>query len=81
MKMLHDGVFLFVYIVSHACESKGGLYVNVKLHFFTIHYMVIHFMFCNFSDNGVGFKDNVFSSTLVYELRSQNFKLIAPTLE
>ena len=32
--MLHDGVFLFVYIVSHVCKSKGGLYVNVKLHFF-----------------------------------------------
>ncbi len=31
--MLYDGVFLFVYTVSHVCESKGGLYVNVKLHF------------------------------------------------
>ena len=32
--MLHDGVFLFVDRVSHVCESKGALYVNVKLHFF-----------------------------------------------
>ena len=34
--MLHDGVFLFVYTVSHVCISKSGLYVNVKLHFFKI---------------------------------------------
>ena len=42
--MLHDGVFLFVYIVSHVCESKGGLYVNVKLHFLMkppLHYFEI----------------------------------------
>ncbi len=32
--MLHDGVFLYVCIVSHVCESKDGLYVNVKLHFY-----------------------------------------------
>ena len=35
--MLYDGVFLFVYTVSHVCEPKGGLYVNVKLHFFTLY--------------------------------------------
>ena len=31
---------LFVYILSHVCESRGGLYVNVKLHF--LNYLVIH---------------------------------------
>ena len=29
-------VFLFVRAL-HVCESKGGLYVNVKLHFFYIY--------------------------------------------
>ena len=31
--MKNSSVFLFVYVF-HVCESKGGLYVNVKLHFY-----------------------------------------------
>ena len=31
-KLFHSDIFLFVHAF-HVCESKGGLYVNVKLYF------------------------------------------------